>query len=259
MNQPQPLAAPANGAGDFMFGLTLPLKALRYLLSRPKLMLLALAPVTLNLILFTTLIVWGFTEFAGALNAWLATHEGWQWSTLVVLAKILFWPVVLIVVFFIFTPVALLVGAPFYDWLSERTEKDQGLSSPEDEGPFLITLAHDVGRTIIAESQKLVFIGLTYALLLPLNILPLIGSGLFLAASLYWTWRWSAFEFISFAADRRRWPWKRTWALLRQHRALSLGFGVAAGAALYIPFLNALAVPVLAVAGAMLFARLQTL
>lgn len=247
-----------NNSRSFFHGLILPLRALRHLLSRPKMLLLALAPLTINLILFSALLYWGFSEFAGMIDGWLAARQGWQWQTLIVLAKILFWPLVLLVVFFIFTPVALLVGAPFYDWLSEKTEEEMGLASPEDEGPLLIALAREIKRTVVAESQKLIFIGITYGALFALNIIPLVGSPLFLVSSVYWTWRWSAFEFVSYAADRRRWPWKKTWSLLKTSPALSLGFGVSAGAALYVPLLNALAVPVLAVAGGMLFAMLNS-
>ncbi|GEM_PF-2182281 len=245
------------GARGWLQGLALPFQAAGFLLCRPKLLALAIAPLIINLLVLGVIFGWAYAEVSSLLRHLLASHTGWFWQTLAMTIKILFWPIVLILIYFIFTPVALLIGSPFHDFLSEATEKACGLLVPERNGAA--ALMREIAYAIVAQAQRLLYYGFAMLLIFGLNLLPAVGSGLFLAASLYWTWRWNSFEFLSYAADRRRLSWKEIWVLLRARYAFSLGFGMMVTLLLYIPFLNALAFPVCAVAGALFFAMLNNL
>jgi len=247
-----------NPLSSFLDGLTLPLRAAVFLLARPGLWLLVLAPLVLNCLLLGGLLYWGFTTFADALKGWSAASAGWHWAALAVLVKALFWIVVMAVVYFVFTPMALLIAAPFNDWLAESTERACGIGLGEHGRPRWKALAGEALYALVAESVRIAFCGSILVFLLALNLIPVWGAALYLVLSFYWAMRCAAFEFISYAADRRRIPFRGKWGLLRRDAPSSYGFGVATVFLLSIPFVNALAVPVCAVAGTFLFAKMQS-
>ncbi|MCX7016885.1 MAG: EI24 domain-containing protein [Candidatus Sumerlaeota bacterium] len=249
--------APHNPISSFLDGLALPLRAAGFLLARPRLWLLVLAPLVMNCLLFAGLLYWGFTTLAEMLRTWTGASAGWHWAALALLAKALFWIVVLAVVYFLFTPMALLIAAPFNDYLAESTERACGIGLADRGRPLWKALASEAAHALVAEAVRIAFCGSVFVFLLVLNLIPVWGSMLYLVLGFYWAMRCAAFEFISYAADRRRIPFREKWGLLRRHAPSSYGFGAATVFLLSIPFVNALAVPVCAVAGTFLFAKMQ--
>ena len=108
-------------------GALLPFRALAYLFRRPALWPIVVAPLAINAIVFASLLGWGFGEFSETIQAWLAERTSWYWMFLIWLARIMFWAVALIVVYFIFTPIALIIAAPFNDWLADLAGALAGL------------------------------------------------------------------------------------------------------------------------------------
>ena len=169
----------------------------------------------------------------------------------------MFWAVALIAVYFIFTPIALIIASPFNDWLSERAEKDCGLA-PAERGESLIrSVTTDALFAVAAECQRMLYFATVSMAILCVNLIPVVGSAAFPVLSIYWACRWAAFEFVCFSADRRRLPWKEVWKLLRRNWPVSMGFGSATALLMAIPFVNVLMVTVSAVGGTFLFGLIQ--
>jgi len=250
------IPAAASGLRAFFQGLRLPLTAAGFLLRRPRLWWLVAIPLVLNVLIFVALIGWGFSEFAQTLNGWLEGLDAWYWTALLWVARILFWVIVLIVVYFIFTPVALIVAAPFNDRLAESVERAYGFQV-EDERPLVKMILGEAAYALVSEVKRMVVFVIILVLLFALNFVPVIGPALYAGVSFAFACWFAALEFTSFAADRRHLGLRRKWGLLWQRLPLSAGFGLATVALLMIPFLNVIIVSVAAVGGTLLFGMIS--
>lgn len=245
----------ASGLRAFFQGLHLPLTAAGFLLRRPRLWVLVAIPLVLNTLIFVALIGWGFSEFAEALNGWLEGLDAWYWTVLLWAARILFWVIVLVVVYFIFTPVALIVAAPFNDRLAESVERAYGFQI-EDDRPLVKMVLGEAAYALVSEVKRMVVFLIILVLLLALNFVPMIGPVLYAGVSFAFACWFAALEFTSFAADRRHLELRRKWGLLWRKLPLTTGFGLVTVALLMIPFLNVIMVSMSAVGGTLLFGRI---
>jgi len=245
-----------DGVRGFVQGAKLPFRGLGYIVARPRLWLLVLIPLVINFIIFAALLGWGFHEFAHTLKTWLAGHQAWYWTALVWLAKIFFWLIVLVMVYFIFTPIALLIASPFNDRLAESVEKTYGFDI-EDNRRFLKMVLEEAAFAIKSETKRLVFALSVFAFIFLLNFIPVIGSIAYAAAGFLWGAWAASMEFTGFAMDRRHLGLRRKWDLLRSNPAPAFGFGIVTVLLLMIPFLNVLVFPVSAVGGTMLFGMIR--
>jgi CysZ protein len=231
------------------------LQAAVFLLARPRLWLLVLVPIVLNALLLAGLFYWGFSYIADVLRHWLASHDAWYWQALLWFVRVFFWVVVLVVVYFIFTPLALVIAAPFNDALARRVERLHGFGV-QDARPAVAALVGDTFFCLVSEGKRLALVLGVFLLLLPLNLVPVVGNAAYVAAATVWAGWCAALEFTSYAADRRRIGFGDKWAMLDRRRAASFGFGLATVGLLLVPFVNVLMVAVSAVAGTMLFGAL---
>lgn len=253
---PAPLPRIAlRGPAAFVQGALVPLQATVFLLARPRLWLLVLVPIVLNVLLLAGLFYWGFSYCADVLRQWLAGHDAWYWQGLLWFVRVFFWVIVLVIVYFIFTPLALVIAAPFNDALAQRVERLHGFGI-EDSRPAVAALVGDTLFCLVNEGKRLALVLGVFLLLLPLNLVPLVGSAAYIAAATAWGAWCAAVEFTSYAGDRRRIGFGSKWAMLSRRRAAAFGFGLATAGLLLVPFVNVLMVAVSAVAGTMLFGAL---
>jgi len=241
-----------NPFAAFFQGAQLPLRALGYLLTRPALWTLVLIPLILNILIFAGVLWWGFSGFSTMFYGWLEGHEGWYWDALAWVGKLLYWFVVLFVVYFIFTPVALVLAAPFNDRLAESVERSFGFQI-HDNRSFLKMILGEALYILFSELKRMGVISAVFVTLFPLNLIPVVGQVLYLVLSVLWAGWCSAWEFTGFAGDRRHLRLSAKWGLLRQNFFASAGFGLATAGLMMLPFINVLAVPVSAVGGTILF------
>lgn len=226
------------GFGCFTAGLKM--------LSQPGLRRYVLGPLLLNIALFAGLIWFGAGQFSDLVNWLLSPLPDWlDWL------RYLLWPLfaltVLIAVFFTFSLVANLIGAPFNGLLAEAVELRLTGQRLEDAGGWKKILA-DVVPALLGELRKL---GYFVLWAIPLAILFLI-PGLNLAAPFLWAGfgAWMlALEYGDFPMGNHEIRFAAQRNIMRRRRGLALGFGGAAMLATLIPFLNFLVMPA-AVAGA---------
>ena len=255
--------------GGFRLGLSLPMRAFSYLRGNRNIWTLVAIPVLLNFLLFSATLFWG----GGALASWLyEALEGWKtgaahlaqgvwWQqalhygieAICFLLGLLFWPLVMALVYFVFTPMALIISAPFNDVIAERTERSCGFGLPGDDRGLVRTVLLEVLFAIRSEIKRLSFTALIFLMILLLQFIPLIGVVLQPIMTFLWGCLACAFEFTGYASDRRHIPWSVKWRLLLAHKPLVFGFGLATLLLLLVPFVNVFTVPLSAISGTMLF------
>ena len=247
------VAPPAtDGPGEFLAGVGYLWRGFSFLAQRPALWLWAVIPFILNLLLFGAIVTltvhhlggWIEARFLGDQPLWLEAI-GW-------LLRILLWLLMLLIVVYCFVPVATLVASPFNDLLSERVERLYTGRLVDETGgwaglPRSLWLGLKTSLRLTAQS-----IGLL-ACTIPFYFVPLIGQllGPGLAAAV--TIRFLSLEHTSYSMDRRLWDFPRRQHFLRRNRMRTLGMGSMAFVVMMIPILNALFIPVSAVAGTLLF------
>ena len=218
------------------------------LIRRPGIRRYVLIPLLINILLFGGVIYWGWGEL-DRVQRWLDQQLP-QWLAWL---DILIWPLfvltALAVVFYLFTPVANLVGAPFNSFLAERLERDLGGEAVEvSGGGGLGSLMGEALRALWSELRKLIYLILWSIPLLILFVIPVVN----LAAPVLWTLfgAWMlAIEYVDYPMGNHGMTFPQERALLRKNRPLALGFGGGLLLLTMIPIVNFLAMPV-GVAGA---------
>ncbi len=150
-------------------------------------------------------------------------------------------------VFFTFTIIANLIGAPFNSVLSEKIEKLlTGVTI--DQQSSLFRLAGEGIISVFAEVQKLLYIGLLATPLVIFSFIPGINA---LAPFLWFAFSsWVlALEYCDYPMGNHHLTFSQQKTVLKNNRGLSYGFGSAVFIMTMIPVLNFFVMPV-AVAGA---------
>lgn len=213
------------------------------LIGRPGLRRFVAIPFLINLVIFSALVWLGIDQFEGLLDHYLP-QQGWlsyfRW---------LLWPLfaiaLVLVIFYSFTLIANLLGAPFNDLLSAKVETMLTGKLPE-EAPGGLMAA--VGPAIRSELQK---IGYFLPRALPLLLLFLI-PGVNAVAPVIWGLfsAWSlALEYTEYPFGNNGYIFSEQRRLMKPRRLTALGFGGGIMLMMLIPGLNFLAMPA-AVAGA---------
>ncbi len=216
------------------------------LIRKPHIRRFVIIPLLINIVLFGGLIWYGATEFKTLIEWLISFLPSWlAWL------KWLLWPlftlIAMLIVFYFFTPVANLIGAPFNSLLAEKLEVQlTGMSLPSERG--FKSLLRDISSAFINELRKLAYLVLWAIPLLILFLIP----GINLIAPFIWfifiAWM-LALEYCDYPMGNHNLMFREERKMLKQHRQLALGFGSAVMLMTAVPVLNFLTMPV-AVAGA---------
>jgi CysZ protein len=220
-----------------------------HIILQPGFRLFLLVPFIVNILLFTLMIVWAYSLIDG----WMATLLSWLPDWLAFM-EWLFWlayfVVIMMTLFYGFIAAANLIGAPFYGYLAERTEKY--LKGEDIDEPFswklLIAM---IPRTIMRELQKILYYLPRVLGLLILGLIPGINLIVAFVWLIFSAWM-MAIQYIDYPADNNHMSFKDMRKYLSKYRFTSLGFGMLAFGLTLLPILNFLALPA-AVCGAVAF------
>ena len=225
---------PVSGAIYFVRGIRL--------IFAPGVRAYVVVPLLVNVLLFSAIIYFGAGQFRELLDWLLPDWLDW----LAYLLLPLFFLIAVIIVFFTFSLVGNLVAAPFNGLLAEAVECHITGAPPPAAG--WKKMMADLGRTMVSELRKLVYIVLWGGPGLLLFAIP----GLNLAAPVIWmlfgAWM-LAISYLDYPMGNHGLTFPEQRRQLGQRRYLALGFGGAAMFALAIPLVNFLVIPA-AVAGA---------
>lgn len=241
----------AGAAADFWRGAADPWRALRFLVVHPRLWIWAFIPFAMCLAIYFLIFYFGWSHFEGWLDHGML-HAPQVWRRVVAYALVvLFWVVGVIAAALAFIPVASLIANPFNDILSEKTEL---IYRGAPERPFSIGhMLRTLRIGLAGEVARFATVGFLLGLAWTLNFIPLLGPPTAAGASALITIMFVSLEYTSFSMDRRLYTWTMKKRFLRERRPRTLGFGAMTFLILMTPVVNALFIPVSAVAGTLLF------
>ncbi len=241
----------ATDPGSFLTGLTDPWRGLRFLIHHPRLWPWAVIPFAVSLLLYLGVLALLWHVFSGWLEG-LLPQEGAGWQALAWVITAIFWIAALWLSALTFVPVAVVVAGPFNDLLSEKTERlHRGVAVDEPFSLRLMVRSLRVGIT--GSLMRALTLALLLIFALCFNLIPVIGTLTAAALSAFFTARYLSLEFTSYSMDRRLYTWPQQRDYLRRFRGRTLGFGAMAFVIMLVPLLNALFIPISAVAGTILF------
>ncbi|MEJ2142349.1 MAG: EI24 domain-containing protein [Gammaproteobacteria bacterium] len=181
----------------------------------------AILPILVNILLFSAGIYVLGDQFNSLMAQYLPDSESY-WIILVYLLWIIFGLLILIIVFFSFTLLANLLGAPF-------------------NGPLAAAI-------LSGELRKWLYYLFWAIPLLIISFVPVINIASPFLWFIFGGWM-MAIEYMDYPMGNHNYTFPAIKNTLRQHRMLSLGFGTAVMAFTMIPFINLVVMPA-AVAGA---------
>jgi len=233
------------GAAYFLRGITL--------ITKPGIRAFVIIPFLLNMLIFGLLIAYGYQQF-GELLDWLLPEEGSWWSWLNWLRWVvlpIFFTVAAVIMFFTFSILANLIGAPFNSLLAEAVERHMTGQTNESKTDLKQFMASIV-PSMISELKKM---GYYIVISLPFIVLFLIAFFiplLNLVASLAWllVTAWIlAVQYCDYPFDNHTLNFVTLRQRLGQRRFMAFGFGGSAMFLMAIPVINFIVMPT-AVAGA---------
>lgn len=252
---------------DITQGFFAPMRALRFLGSRPRLWPLALMPALITFILLGGYGWWAWDHSAAAYDTFVdllglrknagetdaLTQLGIDVLRIISLTVLRVMMLVTAVIFAIL--LGKILAAPFNDALSEKVELAY-LDRQKTGGFSLMSVLRGGLWAVTWEAKKVGIYLLVLIPLLLLNGLPLVGTFLYTVVVFLFNVMFLAFDYLDFPLERRPGPtgplgFKARGSLVMRHKAAMLGFGTAATILLFVPLLNFLFLP-LAVSGATL-------
>ena len=210
------------------------------MLTHPSLRLFVIIPLTVNILIFGSLIGITFSYVAGLMESLLAVIPGWlefiQW---------ILWPLigltVALITGYVFTAVALIIASPFNGLLAEKAEElitGKPVDALEGLGPALMALP----RGVVREVMKLLYYLPMAAFVLLLSFIP----GLNAVAPALWfllgAWMMSI-QYVDYPMDNHQLGFADVKEAVRRRRLSSMGFGGIVALCSGIPVVNFFVVP----------------
>ena len=246
-------AGAARPAAEFLEGVRVFGRGLKIYGRSPRLVLLGILPALLTLVLFAFLfgLLLYFIDDLSTTVTWFADDwsEGWRTATRIaagvglVGVALLLWVVT-------FTAVALLIGDPFYEKISEKVEESFGDVPSEVDLPWW----RELGRSLV-DSLRLMLISAVIGIPLFLaGFIPIVGQTVIpVLGALVGGW-FLAVELVGIAFARRGLGMRDRLRALRGRRWTAVGFGACVFLCFLIP-LGAVFIMPAAVAGGTILAR----
>lgn len=217
------------------------------LIRQPGVRRYAAIPLIINIIVFTGLVLLIKDQAAALLQSWLPAGDAWWIGTVRSLVWFILGTALAVVIFFSFTIVANLIGAPFNGPLAEAVEGHL-IGTDQQEAASMAKILTEIPATVVSELHKLLYFALWAIPALILFLIP----GLSLFAPVVWVLltAWMlALEYLDYPMSNHQHRFREVRQKLRQQRAMGLGFGGMVVLSICIPFINLIVMPV-AVAGA---------
>lgn len=209
-------------------------------------------PLIINIVLFTGAIYLLATQYESLINwltpdtpSWFPDFMTAIFEWFIGLLWLLFAAVALIIIFFGFTVIANIIGAPFNAYLSSAVEyKLTGKQPIDPRSSFLKIAIESIG----GEIRKLAYLIVWALPLIIISFIPVINfiSPVLWAAFSAWM---LALQYADYPLGNRGYNFLKIRDTISNNKLLSLGFGGTATVATMIPVLNFLVMPV-SVAGA---------
>jgi len=244
-----------NWIANFIRGFLLSFNAISTL-TKPGLKRYVAFPVLINAVIFIAGFVLLWTYRIGLIE-WIykpyPDDNTWQLILWYFIAIFLFGGIIL-VAYFLFTPIGCLLASPFNDSLAGKTEQLLSPDEPQEEIPLS---AGKFMKTVGKEIAKVILVSVVMTLTFLLNLLPVIGTILFLLCTATLGAFVIALQYLDYPMDRHDFSLLEVAKTITGNLSLCLGFGLGAMLLLMIPFLNLICIPVCVIAATSLFVGLK--
>ncbi len=228
---------------QFRLGINFLLSGFKLIL-KPGVRVYVLIPLLINSLLFTVAILYGANTLNELIDTLLIQWQWLEWLTW------LLWPIFVIIalaiVFFCFSIIANLIGAPFNGFLSAAVERSLTGSEVNSENEQALTKV--IVLALKSEFQKILYFIIRAIPLLILFVLPIVNVAAPFIWFLFTAWMLTI-EYGDYPMGNHDIDFKQQREKLRLNRQLAFGFGSGVMLMTMIPVINFLAMPV-AVAGA---------
>ena len=216
------------------------------MLRHPALLKYVTIPLTINILIFGSLLGLGFTYINDLMESMLGRIPEW-----LAFIEWILWPLIVLTVGlisgYLFTTVALIIASPFNGLLAEKAEElitGEEVAGVEGIGAALMM----VPLSILRELAKLLYYLPVALFVLLLSLIPGVGA---IAWWLLGAWMMSI-QFVDYPMDNHQFSFRQVKQAVRSRRLSSLGFGGLVALCTGIPIVNFFVVPA-AVVGATLF------
>ena len=209
-------------------------------------------PLLVNIVVFSLGIWLAYSQFNVLMDYMLGWLPSWlSWITY------LLWPLfaglIFIAVYYTFTIVANLLASPFNSLLAERVEqKLNGQPVPEFKG--YKALIGTIGKSIMSELKKVLYMLKWLPILLIISLIPVVNVIAPFAWFAYGAWMLSL-QYSDYAMGNHELFFKDELNVLRQNRAVALGFGGTLTILMMIPIVNFFVMPVGVAGGTALWVK----
>lgn len=245
-----PFAAMLTGARFVLTGA-------RAVVTRPHLWGYLLAPITILLTFFLLAVPVSWASVGWLMNEIFTPKPGtnflvlWLWATVGLLVRSAALLGLGLALYF----AAGLVATPFNDRLSDQIEQ-MTLGSHKEPFAWKVMLG-DLLNSVAHTALSLCVWLFVMSLALLLNLLPVLGSVLSFLLATSATAIFLGRESMDGCMSRRRMSYRHKYRVVLANLPLVFGFGLAASALLWIPFLNFLMLPVAVAGGTLMYCDLE--
>lgn len=216
------------------------------LLSHKSLRLFVLIPLTVNILIFGSLLGVTYNFVDQQMEYWLGMIP--EWLSFI---RWILWPLIFLTMSlatgYLFTAIAIIIASPFNALLAEKTEElvtGQKVDSLENLGAALMA----VPRGIMREISKLLYYLPMALFVLLMSFVPVLNAVAPLLWFLLGAWMMSI-QFVDYPMDNHQLSFADVKEAVRNKRLSSMGFGGVVALCTGIPVLNFFVVPA-AVVGA---------
>lgn len=235
---------------SFSRGFGYPLRAVGFLLKRPRLLKYLAIPFVINLLVFSLSVYFGLDLFETLLDAYVPENEVWYGMILYYLAWVVALLLTTVVVFFSFTVIGNLIASPFNELLSERVEALQVGRQP-DERFSVGRFWKEAKYALLVEVKKLAVFSICMLLLLFVGLVPGVGQIVYAILAPAFTLFFLVVEYMAFVLMRKQLSFAQQRRYITSRPILMTGFACCVFCMLAIPFVQFFCIP-LAVVGATL-------
>jgi len=245
-----------NPVKRFILGFSAPLRGAGFLLKHPRLLKYTIIPTIINIVLVVSFYLLSMFFLLRLLDRWIPAADAWYWGILSWIVAILLMLVFLLVAVVFFYIIAGVIYVPFNELLSIKVE-ELIKKNRRDETFSIRVMTLDIWLSITNELKRTFLYLTTMGALFVLNLLPVVGSGIYIIIAGVITPLFLAYDFMDHPLGRRRLLFREKRKFIAKNFITMMGFGVAVFIFLFIPFINFVMLPLNAAGATLLFCEIE--
>lgn len=225
-----------------LHGLTDVFQAVPFMLTRPKILRLVLAPFLVAIVIAAILLFAMSSTIEPMVHSVISHLPNFVASAAGSTLRVLLWAALLALGYVAFLAFASVLTTPFCEMISEAVEEElTGAVAP----PFsMTTLARDLAVGIVHSIRRLaVLVASLIALFILSALIPVLGAMLALALGAWFSSRFAAYDCFDTVWARKGTSYVEKMEYLKTQRMHTTGIGLAVAGVAVVPVLNALAFP----------------